>query len=220
MVLLKRYLILAICMSVYMAAFWIGGGAQPQSSAVPTANQDSVTPAAPAQANAPERVPDVVYVPTPPEVVAAMLKLANVTKDDVVYDLGSGDGRIVITAAKQYGARGVGIDINPVRIKEAQENAQKAGITDRVKFLQQDLFEADFREATVVTLYLLPRLNLKLRPKLLRELKPGTRIVSHDFDMGDWKPERTVQVGSKTVYFWTIPANATSNTTSNGTTNN
>jgi SAM-dependent methyltransferase len=220
MVLLKRYLTLATFLGLTIVTPWNRGGAKPGSSAVLIANQDSAAPAAPAQANAPQRAPDVVYVPTPPEVVAAMLKLANVTKDDVVYDLGSGDGRIVITAAKEYGARGVGIDINPVRIKEAQENAQKAGVTDRVKFLQQDLFETDFHEATVVTLYLLPRLNLKLRPRLLRELKPGTRVVSHDFDMGDWKPEKTVQVGSKTVYYWTIPANATSNGTSNGTTNN
>jgi len=220
MVLLKRYVTLVIFLGLTVVDSWNRGGAKPESSAVLIANQDSATPAAPAQANAPQRAPDVVYVPTPPEVVAAMLKLANVIKDDVVYDLGSGDGRIVITAAKEYGARGVGIDINPVRIKEAQENAQKAGVTDRVKFLQQDLFEADFHEATVVTLYLLPRLNLKLRPKLLHELKPGTRIVSHDFDMGDWKPEKTVQVGSKTVYYWIIPANAASNGTSSGTTNN
>jgi SAM-dependent methyltransferase len=218
--LLKRYLTLSIFMGLITVAFWNRGGARLDSSAVLIANQDPATSVAPGQADAPQRVPDVVYVPTPPEVVSAMLKLANVTKDDVIYDLGSGDGRIVITAAKEYGARGVGIDLNPVRIKEAQENAQKSGVTDRVKFLQQDLFEADFHEATVVTLYLLPRLNLKLRPRLLRELKPGTRIVSHDFDMGDWKPEKTVQVGSKTVYYWTIPVNATSIGTPNGTTNN
>jgi len=218
MVLLKRTFTLAILLGLTIITPWSRGAAKPGSSAVLIANQDSATPAAPAQANAPQRVPDVVYVPTPPEVVAAMLKLANVTKDDVVYDLGSGDGRIVITAAKEYGARGVGIDINPIRIKEAQENAQKSGVTDRVKFLEQDLFETDFHEATVVTLYLLPRLNLKLRPRLLRELKPGTRIVSHDFDMGDWKPEKTVQVGTKTVYYWTIPANTTSTGTATGTT--
>lgn len=160
-----------------------------------------------------ERKPDVHYVPTPEEVVEKMLELANVGKDDVVYDLGCGDGRIVITAAKKYGARGVGVDIDPQRIKESNENAQKAGVTDRVKFLQQDLFEMDFSEATVVTLYLLPALNLKLRPKLLRELKPGTRIVSHAFDMGDWKPEKVVTVSADsgfvdqlTVYYWVVPA--------------
>ncbi len=157
-----------------------------------------------------ERKPDVHYVPTPEEVVEEMLRLANVGKDDVVYDLGCGDGRIVITAAKKYGARGVGIDIDPERIKESNENARQAGVTDRVKFLQQDLFTTDFREATVVTLYLLPALNLKLRPKLLSELKPGTRIVSHAFDMGDWKPEKVVTVPGdehdRTVYYWVVPA--------------
>jgi SAM-dependent methyltransferase len=163
-----------------------------------------------AQAPAPQQVrtPDVIYVPTPPEVVAEMLKVANVTKNDVVYDLGSGDGRIVITAAKERGARGVGIDIDPERIREANENARAAGVTDKVKFLQQDLFETDFREATVVTLYLLPSLNVKLRPKLFKDLRPGTRIVSHSFDMGDWKPDQTIDVDGRTVYYWVIPANA------------
>jgi ribosomal protein L11 methylase PrmA len=151
----------------------------------------------------------VHYVPTPEEVVEEMLRLANVGKNDVIYDLGCGDGRIVITAAKKYGARGIGIDIDPERIKESNENARQAGVADRVKFLQQDLFQTDFSEATVVTLYLLPALNLKLRPKLL-ELKPGTRIVSHAFDMGDWKPEKVVNVPGdeheRTVYFWVVPA--------------
>jgi SAM-dependent methyltransferase len=159
-----------------------------------------------------ERKPDVHYVPTPEAVVEKMLELAKVGKDDVVYDLGCGDGRIVITAAQKYGARGVGVDIDPQRIKESNENAKKAGVTDRVKFLQKDLFELDFSEATVVTLYLLPALNLKLRPKLLRDLKPGTRIVSHAFDMGDWKPDQVVTVPSDgsfldiTVYYWVVPA--------------
>jgi predicted RNA methylase len=148
----------------------------------------------------------VIFVPTPQEVVDAMLKLAKVTKNDVVYDLGSGDGRIPITAAKTYGARGVGIDIDPQRIKEATENLKNAGVGDRVKFLNQDLFTTDISEATVVTLYLLPRLNVKLRPKLLNELKDGTRIVSHAFDMGDWVPEQTIDVNGRKVYFWTIPA--------------
>ena len=154
----------------------------------------------------PQRQPDVVYVPTPQEVVDEMLALAKVTKDDVIYDLGSGDGRIPITAAQKLGTRGIGIDINPERIQEANENAKKAGVTDRVKFLQQDLFESDISEATVVTLYLLPSLNVKLRPDLFRQLKPGTRIVSHDFDMGDWKPERVVQTQEgSTIYYWVIP---------------
>ena len=138
-----------------------------------------------------------------------MLKLAGVTKKDVLYDLGCGDGRIVITAARQYGARGVGVDIDPQRIRESNENAKSAGVADRVKFLQQDLFETDLRDATVVTLYLLPSINLKLRPKLLDELKPGTRVVSHAFDMGDWKPDKEVKVpdtiGERTIYLWVVP---------------
>jgi SAM-dependent methyltransferase len=152
------------------------------------------------------RRPDVIYVPTPQDVVDAMLDMAKVTKNDIVYDLGCGDGRIVITAAK-LGARGVGIDIDPQRIKEARENAKTAGVEDRVQFLEADLFATDISKATVVTLYLLPSLNLKLQPKLFKELKPGTRIVSHAFDMGDWKPEQTREVEWRTIYFWTIPAN-------------
>jgi len=151
------------------------------------------------------RKPDVFYVPTPQPVVEAMLKMANVTDKDVVYDLGCGDGRIPITAAQKYGARGVGIDIDPVRIKEANENAKAAGVTDKVKFLRQDLFESDISDATVVTLYLLPSLNEKLMPKLKKDLKPGTRIVSHAFDMGDaWPPDQKGEVDGRTYYMWTI----------------
>jgi len=149
---------------------------------------------------------DVPYVPTQPEVVDAMLKLAGVNKGDVVYDLGCGDGRVVVTAAKEKGARGVGIDIDGERINEARENAEKAGVADRVEFRQQDLFKADIREATVVAIYLLPAINLKLRPKLWRDLKPGTRIVSHSFDMGDWKPEKQIEVNGEAIYFWTVPS--------------
>src|SRR5687768_3519144 len=150
------------------------------------------------------RDPDVIYVPTPQEVVDAMLTLANVTAKDVVYDLGSGDGRIPITAAQKYGARGVGIDINPERIKEANENLAKANVGDKVRFLNQDLFETDISPATVVTLYLLPSLNVKLMPTL-KKLKPGTRIVSHSFDMGsEWPPEKTQDVNGRTIYYWTI----------------
>ena len=156
-----------------------------------------------------EREPDVPYVPTPQEVVEQMLALAKVTKNDVLYDLGSGDGRIPITAAQKFGTRGVGVDINPQRIREAKENALKAGVTDRVQFRQQDLFKADISKATVVTLYLLPEINVELRAKLFKDLKPGTRIVSHDFDMGEWKPERVVQVQGPnrehTIYYWVIP---------------
>ena len=145
------------------------------------------------------------YVPSSPEVVDRMLTLAKVGPKDVVYDLGCGDGRIPITAATKYGARGVGIDIDPQRVKEATERIQKAQVTDKVKILNQDLFTTDISEATVVTLYLLPSLNLKVLPKLNKELKPGTRIVSHAFDMGSAKPLETLNVNGRTVYFWTIP---------------
>src|SRR5204862_18992 len=152
------------------------------------------------------RKPDVIFVGTPPDVVDAMLKGLEVKSTDVVYDLGSGDGRILITAAQKYGARGVGIEIDPALIKIAEENARKAGVSDKVRFVMADLFEADIHEATVVTLYLLEDLNIKLRPKLLRDLQPGTRIASHRFRMGDWQPEKAVNVGDRAVYFWTIPA--------------
>ena len=156
------------------------------------------------------RAPDVIFVPTPHEVVDVMLKVAKVGKDDVLYDLGSGDGRIPITAAQKYGiARGIGIDINPQRIKEANENLRKAGVGERVRFVNADLFESDLSDATVITLYLLPELNLKLLPKLLKEVKPGTRIVSHAFDMGTWKPEQSLDIGGRKVYFWMIPAPGT-----------
>jgi SAM-dependent methyltransferase len=151
------------------------------------------------------RHPDVPYVPTPDEVVQSMLKLAGVHEGDVVYDLGCGDGRIVIAAAR-LGARGVGVDINPDRIREARLNAKQAGVEDKVKFVEGDLFTAEIKDATVVTLYLLPSVNLKLRPKLWKDLKPGTRVVSHAFDMGDWKPEKTDEVDNRPVYFWTIKA--------------
>jgi SAM-dependent methyltransferase len=160
----------------------------------------------------PQRTPDVIYVPTPNEVVAVMLKLAEVDAKDVVYDLGCGDGRLVVTAAKTYGAHGVGIDIDPKRIQESNENAKKEGVTDKVKFMEADLFTSDISQATAVTLYLLSSLNQKLRPKLFAELKPGTPVVSHDFDMGDWEPEQRVNVQgpsrTHTVYRWTIPAKA------------
>jgi predicted RNA methylase len=174
----------------------------------------SVAPGVAEQAaqQAPLRSPDVIFVPTPQEVVDAMLKLAKVTKNDVVYDLGSGDGRIPITAARVHGARAVGIDIDPQRIREANDNLKSAAANDstissRVRFLNQDLFTTDISEATVVTLYLLPSLNIKLIPKLNKELKPGTRVVSHAFDMGpNIKPDIEPQnVNGRTVYFYTIP---------------
>lgn len=148
---------------------------------------------------------DVPYVPTSPDVVTRMLEMAEVNFDDVVYDLGSGDGRIVITAAQRYRARGVGIEIDPVRVWEARENAEAAGVAGRVEFRQKDLFEADISEATVVTLYLLPGVNRKLRPQLFDQLEPGTRVVSHNFDMGNWPPDSTETVGPSTIYLWTIP---------------
>lgn len=166
-----------------------------------------------AQTPQPKRTPDVPFVPTTEPAVEAMLKLASVQKSDVVYDLGCGDGRIVIAAARKFGARGVGIDINPVRIAEARENARKAGVEHLVKFIEQDLFEADIHEASVVTLFLLSSVNLKLRPKLQKELKPGARVVSNTFDMGDWKPVKEFTLDdnaedsylSHRFYLWIIP---------------
>jgi ribosomal protein L11 methylase PrmA len=158
-----------------------------------------------AQKQAAPQYPDVIFVPTPQEVVEDMLRLANVQKGDVLYDLGSGDGRIPITAARKYGIKATGIDIDPERIREANDNAKKAGVTDLVKFRQENLFTADFKDATVITLYLLPDLNVKLRSKLWNELKPGTRIVSHQFEMGAWKPEKRLESNGRTIYFWTVP---------------
>src|SRR5258706_15648355 len=152
-----------------------------------------------------QRQPDVIYVPTPQEVVEDMLRIAEVKKGYVLYDLGSGDGRIPITAAKKYGIKAVGIDIDPERIWEAQQNARGAGVERLVEFRREDLFKTNFKDATVVTLYLLPDLNLKLRPRLWAELKPGTRVLSHQFDMGDWKPEKKLETGGRVIYFWTIP---------------
>jgi SAM-dependent methyltransferase len=153
----------------------------------------------------PEPRLDVPYVPTPQPVVDRMLELGNVGPQDVLFDLGCGDGRIVVTAAKQRGARGTGIDINPVRIEEARQNAKSAGVSSRADFRVGDLFQTDVSQATVVTLYLLPDINRKLRPQLWKQLKVGTRVVSHDFDMGEeWPPEKVEKVGHKTLYFWTI----------------
>ena len=157
---------------------------------------------------------DVPYVPTPTEVVDAMLGLAALKPGDVLYDLGCGDGRIVIAAAKKYGVKATGIDIDPVRIGESNENAAAAGLTGKVRFIQGDIFQADFKDATVVTMYLLTSVNLRLRPKLLAELKPGTRLVSHSFEMGEWLPDKTIAVTTnfgdeRDVHFWLVPANVT-----------
>ena len=150
------------------------------------------------------RQPDVVFVPTPPDVVDAMLKLARVSANDVVYDLGSGDGRIVIAAAKTYGARGVGLDIDPERTREATANANAAGVADKVTFRTEDLFTADLSPATVVTLYLSPSVNARLTPKLMKELKPGTRVVSHAFDLPSWKPQQRLVVSERPIFLWTV----------------
>ena len=149
---------------------------------------------------------DVPYVPSPNPVVEAMLKLAGVTSSDTVLDLGCGDGRIVITAAKDYGAHAMGVDLNPERITEARANAAKAGVESLVKFEEKDLFDTNLADASVVTLYLLPEGNLKLRPKLLKDLKPGSRVVSHTFMMGDWKPDKEQMVEGRHIYLWIIPA--------------
>jgi hypothetical protein len=167
------------------------------------------TAAAQSATTKPLKAPEVPFVPTHEQIVKEMLSMARVGPDDVLYDLGSGDGRIVITAAKQFGTRGVGYDIDPERIREANANAQQAGVTDKVRFIQGDIFDANIKDATVVTLYLLPDVNLRLKPKLLADLKPGTRVVSHNYDMGDWTPENSKKMdvnGSEhVVYFWTVP---------------
>jgi ubiquinone/menaquinone biosynthesis C-methylase UbiE len=162
-----------------------------------------------AEPSRPERKLDVWYVPTTNEVVDRMLDVAKVGPLDVVYDLGCGDGRIVIAAAKKYGTRGVGVDLDPARIREARANAKKAGVENLVTFKVADLFKTDLREATVVTLYLLPELNRRLKPKLFAELKPGARVVSHDFDMGrEWPPDQYIKLGTDGIYLWNMPAQA------------
>ncbi|MFC7332956.1 SAM-dependent methyltransferase [Rhodocista pekingensis] len=149
---------------------------------------------------------DVPYVPTPQPVVDAMLEMAQVGSGDYLIDLGSGDGRIVVTAAQKFGTPGMGVDLNPERIAEGNANAERAGVTDKVKFVRQDLFKTDISDATVLTMYLLPQVNLRLRPVVLDTLAPGTRIVSHAFDMGDWTPDETRTVEGKRLFRWVVPA--------------
>jgi predicted O-methyltransferase YrrM len=202
-----------LCLILTIAA--MGFSCASNTASVTTNNNttaNSATVAAPAVAveATPARELDVPYVPTHMAVVDEMLKMAEVKGDDVLYDLGSGDGRIPIEAAKRFGTRGVGIDLNPQRIKEANANAQSAGVTEKVRFIEGDIFKSDFREATVVSLYLLPAINLQLKPQLLEQLKPGTRVVSHNYDMGDWQPEKTKTVKTPDgvdhfVYFWRVP---------------
>ncbi|APR52657.1 class I SAM-dependent methyltransferase [Sphingomonas koreensis] len=174
------------------AMLMAGSAIQPPPGPAPAVTQES-------------RAPDVIYVPTPPEVVEAMLDMAQVKDGDVLYDLGSGDGRIPIAAVKRARVKATGIDIDPQRIAEANANAKAQGVEGKVTFRQADLFASDFSDASVVTLYLLDTLNEKLRPKLLAELKPGTRIVSHAFRMGAWEPDKTQDVNGRTIYFWTVP---------------
>ncbi len=151
---------------------------------------------------------DIAYIPTPPKIVEAMLKLAEVKNGDNVYDLGCGDGRIVIAAAREFGSHGVGVDISPERVQEAEENARRAGVSSRVRFIETNLFDADVSDATVVALYLLPALNLRLRPKLLKDLKTGSRIVSHRFDMADWKPDKRTVIDGRDIYVWIVTEQA------------
>jgi len=158
-----------------------------------------------ASAQAPLRGPDTVFIPTPHEIVSAMLKLAHVGPGDVVYDLGSGDGRIVIAAVKEFGAaRGVGVELDAVRVQEANKNARRAGVADRVEFRREDLFETDLRPATVVTLYLSPVINAKLQPKFLAELRPGARVVSHVFETPGWEPDDRIVVNDRPIFLWNI----------------
>ena len=161
--------------------------------------------AAPVQAQDFESKKIVPFVPSPQEVVDKMIAAAGVKKGDVVYDMGSGDGRIVIAAAKK-GARAVGFEIDGDLVKESRENIRKAGVQNLAEIRQQDILTVDFSPATVVTMYLLPDVNLKLKPNLQKQLKSGSRIVSHSFDMGDWKPDRVERVDGRTIYLWTIPA--------------
>lgn len=205
---------LLACASLLTHAACGGGGGAAESDLVKELASQTPAPA-PSQPSSEkinqERGPrlDVPYVPTPEAVVARMLDTAKVNRNDVVYDLGSGDGRIVITAAKERGARGVGYDIDPERIAEANENARREGVARRVRFIEGDLFKADLSKATVVTLYLLPEINLKLRPKLLKELRPGVRVVSHNYGMGDWEhlSVEELEIDGRThyIYFWIVP---------------
>lgn len=191
---------------LFLCSFLVVGCTQEETS-TPSEDAPSVestTPSASSDSTA-DLEADVPFVESPQPVVDKMLELADVNDQDMVYDLGSGDGRIVITAAQNYGARGTGIEIKPDLVEKARKNAEEAGVSDRVTFRQGDLFEADISEASVVTLYLLPSVNTELRPKLFRELEPGTRVVSHDFDMDEWEPDTTWESDGETIYRWTIP---------------
>jgi len=205
---LRPFLVpLLTCSLVVGGLFPLAGCAQDQDTA---SKSSADTTTVPRSATAPSIVDstveaDVPFVVTPEQTVQGMLDLARVSESDVVYDLGSGDGRIPITAAERYGARGVGIEIKPDLVQRARKRAKLTGVSDRVEFRRQDLFEADFSDATVVTMYLFPEINLKLRPMLFDQLAPGTRVVSHSFDMNGWEPDSTVNVNGDVLYLWTIP---------------
>ncbi len=195
-----RHLVSVFCVCLLSAAIPVTGAAQ-----VPDTVSTQTT-----EASSEEDEKDAPYVPTAQSVVNKMVEVADLSPDDVVYDLGSGDGRIPITAAEKYGARAVGIEIDSALVERARANAREAGVADKVTFRQEDFFKADVSDATVVMLYLWPEVNIKLRPKLLRELDPGDRILSHDFRMGDWEPDRKVDAGRgntgwETIYIWTVP---------------
>lgn len=208
---LPRLLTALLASILLVAASGPADGFAQVTDTVETEGRALPRPAVPASTDTTDK--DAPYVPTPHDVVSRMLDVANVSKDDVVFDLGSGDGRIPIAAAAQFGARAVGIEIDSGLVRKARAKAREAGVADRVEFRQKDFFNADLSEATVVALYLWPEINIKLRPKLLRELDPGDRVVSHDFWMGDWKPDRTVQMGTDTIYLWTIPEEIPENLT-------
>lgn len=193
--------------TLLVVSLLLGGLAPRPGAAQEPDSIESTVPQPPALSTPPDTSvdTDVPFVRSPKKVVVRMLELANVDTSDIVYDLGSGDGRIPITAAQQFGARGVGIEIRPDLVQKARQRAETAGVSDRVSFRQGDLFKADFSDATVVSLYLLPDVNTKLRPRLFDQLEPGTRVVSHGFDMDAWTPDSTMQVGDSYVYLWTIP---------------
>jgi SAM-dependent methyltransferase len=205
-------LVLFACVLILASAEFAASGIVPDAQAAGTVVARKLSLSAQRSQRKKQRLrkPDVIYYPTPPETVDEMLRMAKIRKGDVLYDLGSGDGRIPIAAARQFGIRAVGIEIDPKLVTEAKENARQADVSGLVSFRNEDMFRVEVSEATIVTLYLSEKLNVLLRPKLLRELRPGSRILSHDFRMGDWQPEQTVRVPwgklYRTVYLWTVPA--------------
>ena len=199
---LKRWLLRRRFLLFGLAALVSTGWLFPESVRL-TTSTDGVLAQAPQSGFESKKI--VPFVPTPQEVVEGMLELAQVKKGDVVYDLGSGDGRIVITAAKKYGARAVGFEIDPERITQSRESIRKQGLEKLAEIREQDILTVDLSQANVLTMYLLSSVNLKLRPKILSEMAPGSRVVSHAFDMGDWKPDKVVRINGRTVYYWTVP---------------